>query len=152
MWGHEPTLAVLWMVSVVLVAAAAIDGWTLRVPNWLTFPFAAAGLAFSTLPGGITPAESLSGLVLGLALLMPLYAIGGMGAGDVKLLAGMGAWVGPGLTLGAFLATALAGGAMAMGMMLASGQFLRHWVMMRELGREIIEVRDPVRLAEAAAA
>ncbi len=75
-----------------------------------------------------------------------------MGAGDVKLLAGVGAWVGPSLTLGAFIATALAGGAIALAMMLASGQFFRHWVMMQELGREILEVRDPVRLSEAATA
>lgn len=151
MAGNRPDVAILWLVSAVLVAAAAIDGWKLKVPNWLTYPFALGGLAYSVLPGGLTPLESAAGLALGLGLLMPLYAIGGMGAGDVKLLAGLGAWVGPATTFYAFLATALAGGAIALGMMLASGQFFRHWVTMQELGREILEVRDPVRLAEAAA-
>ena len=45
---------------------------------------------------------SLVGTIVGLALLLPLYAIGGMGAGDVKLLAGVGAWVGPQVTAYAF--------------------------------------------------
>jgi prepilin peptidase CpaA len=149
---QHPTPMALWLVSAVLVVAAIIDGWKLKVPNWLTYPFAFSGLAVSALPGGIGPWESLLGLAVGLALLLPLYAIGGMGAGDVKLLAGVGAWVGPAVTLGAFVATALAGGAIALVMMLASGEFLRHWIRMREIGREIVEVRDPVRLSEIAAA
>ena len=46
---------------------------------------------------------SLAGMGVGLISLLPLYAIGGMGAGDVKLMAGLGAWMGPWLTLGAFV-------------------------------------------------
>ncbi len=152
MTWNQPDAMVPWMVAGVMVVAAAIDGWKLKVPNWLTFPFALAGVAYAALPGGLTLTESLLGLVLGLALLLPLYAIGGMGAGDVKLLAGMGAWVGPAITFGSFLATAVVGGAIALAMMLASGKFFHHWFKMQEIGREILDVRDPVRLAEAAAA
>ena len=44
--------AVIWLVSAVLVVAAVIDGRQLRVPNWLTFPFALGGLVFTAWYGG----------------------------------------------------------------------------------------------------
>ncbi len=69
MTWNPPEAGILWMVCAVLIAAAAIDGWKLKVPNWLTFPFALMGLAFALVPGGVTPLESLSGLALGLVLL-----------------------------------------------------------------------------------
>lgn len=78
--------AAVWFVATVLVAAALIDGWMLKVPNWLTFPLVFSGLAFWTVTGGLDGAIwSLKGLGVGLAVLLALYAIGGMGAGDVKL-------------------------------------------------------------------
>ena len=101
--------AVAWLVTIVLIEAAIIDGRQLRVPNWLTFHFAAAGLAYAYWAHGWQGlAWSLQGAGLGLLTLLPLYAIGGMGAGDVKLMAGMGAWMGPAVTLGAFAASAIA--------------------------------------------
>ena len=148
----QPAAWVYWFASGVLVLAAIIDGRQLRVPNWLTYPFAAVGFLYSHAPGDLTILGSLSGLVLGLALLMPLYAIGGMGAGDVKLLAGLGAWVGPLAVFQAFLWTAVVGGLIALAMMVASGRFRKHWEMIGTLGREIARVKHPVLLAEAAAA
>ena len=62
--------------------------------------------------------------------LLPLYSIGGMGAGDVKLMAGIGAWIGPWLTLWAFLSTAMAGAVMAAAMIVYSGEMYRHLAMM----------------------
>ena len=81
---------VVWLVSFVLVEAALIDGRSLRVPNWLTYHFCLGGLLFAFLRGG-SPffLSSLAGAVVGLVSLLPLYAIGGMGAGDVKLMAGL---------------------------------------------------------------
>ena len=85
------------LVSVVLIAAAVIDGWKLKVPNWITFPMVLGGWTFSTYMFGWEGlVASLIGTAVGLALLLPAYAIGGMGAGDVKLLAGVGALVGKG--------------------------------------------------------
>src|SRR5581483_5743155 len=115
---------VVWLVSALLVEAAVIDGLKLRVPNWLTFHLVVGGWVFAVWSGGGAGLLwSLEGTALGLALLLPLYAIGGMGAGDVKLMAGVGAWVGPALTLGAFVASGVVGGLMAVAMMAYSGQF-----------------------------
>ena len=85
----------VWFVTVTLVVAAVIDGLQLKVPNWITFPMVISGWIYSTAPFGWEGLGwSLVGTVVGLALLMPAYAIGGMGAGDVKLLAMVGAFLG----------------------------------------------------------
>ena len=97
---HMPR-EVAWLVSFVLIEAAVIDGRSLRVPNWLTFHFLIGGLIFAFWKGGSALLlTSLAGAGVGLLTLLPLYAIGGMGAGDVKLMAGVGAWIGPWLTSG----------------------------------------------------
>jgi prepilin peptidase CpaA len=144
---------VAWVVSAVLVEAAVIDGLKLKVPNWLTFHMVIGGLAYATYIGGTAGLLwAFTGAVLGLALLLPLHAIGGMGAGDVKLLAGVGAWVGPSLTLGAFAASAVVGGVMALVMVAWSGELIKHWVQFQVIGHEILTVRNPEKLSEIAAA
>jgi prepilin peptidase CpaA len=146
---------VIWLVSAVLVVAAVIDGRQLRVPNWLTFPFALGGLVFTAWSGGREAllwslGWSLAGTGVGLISLLPLYAIGGMGAGDVKLMAGVGAWLGPVLTFWAFVSTALVGGLLGVAMILASGNVIHHWVMLQTIGHEILSIRNPAVLAERA--
>ena len=80
-----------WIVTFTLVVAAVIDGYKLKVPNWITFPMILSGWAIDTVSFGWEGLGwSLVGTAVGLALLLPAYAIGGMGAGDVKLLAGVG--------------------------------------------------------------
>src|SRR3954463_5543588 len=92
--------AVAWIVSIILVEAAVIDGLKLRVPNWLTFHLVIGGLIYGAwVYGAQGLLWALAGTVVGLATLLPLYSIGGMGAGDVKLMAGVGAWMGPMVTL-----------------------------------------------------
>jgi prepilin peptidase CpaA len=143
---------VAYLVSFVLVEAAVIDGRSLRVPNWLTLHFALGGWAYAYWTGGASLLGwSLAGSAVGLASLMPLYAIGGMGAGDVKLMAGVGAWIGPVFTGWAFLSTALVGGVMGFAMMAASGELARHLALTRSIGREVLTVRDPAALSELAA-
>ena len=144
---------VAWFVSAVLVEAALIDGWKLKVPNWLTFHMVIGGLAFATYTGGSAGLLwAFAGAVVGLALLLPLHMIGGMGAGDVKLMAGIGAWMGPSLTLGAFVVSVLAGGLMAIAMVVWSGQFSKHLVQFQAIGHEILTVRNPEKLSATAAA
>ena len=75
-----------------------------------------------------------------------------MGAGDVKLLAGVGAWVGPVVTFWAFATSAVVGGVMALAMVAWSGEYVQHWVQFQTIGHEILTVRNPTKLAETAAA
>lgn len=140
------------LVSVVLILAAIIDGWKLKVPNWITFPMIISGwLVSSYLFGWNGLFYSVVGTGVGLALLLPAYAIGGMGAGDVKLLAGVGAWVWGTVTFFAFCASAVIGGLIAIGMVLVSGKVRHHVFQFRVIASEIATVRNPEILACAAA-
>jgi prepilin peptidase CpaA len=145
--------AAVWFVTAVLVVAAVIDGWMLKVPNWLTVPLVLSGLVFWSVTGGLDGAVwSLKGLGVGLALLLALYAIGGMGAGDVKLYGGVGAWVGPVVAFQATLWWIMVGGLMAAIMILCSTNWRKHVVNMQMIAHEVLVIRDPVKLSEVAAA
>ena len=81
---------------VVAVVAAGWDLKTRRIPNRLTFGAAIAGLAYHVLTGGLAGlGQSAGGLAVGLAVFMIPFALRGMGGGDVKLMAALGAWIGP---------------------------------------------------------
>lgn len=82
-------------LACLLVLAAGTDLRSRRIPNWLTLALVVSGIAQSFTPLAVaTPGQSLIGLLVGFALPLMLYALGGLGAGDVKLLAGVGTWVG----------------------------------------------------------
>ncbi len=110
--GSEAAAAVI-MVAMV-AAAAYIDLRYLRIPNAFTLGGAAVGLLLSLLfrgPDGLV--SGLAGWALGAALFFAFFAIGVMGAGDVKLLAAVGALMGPLFVFNAFVFTGLAGGIIA---------------------------------------
>jgi prepilin peptidase CpaA len=94
---------------------------------------------------------SLVGTIVGLALLMPAYAIGGMGAGDVKLLAGVGAWVWGTVTFYAFAVSAIIGGVIAIGMVLFGRTWHKHQSQFWMIFNEIVTIKDPEKLATIAA-
>jgi prepilin peptidase CpaA len=142
----------MWLLSTVLVVAAVIDGWKLRVPNWITFPLVVSGWIYSAVFFGWAGlAWSLLGTVVGLGLLLPAYAIGGMGAGDVKLMAGIGAWAWSVATLYAFCISAVLGGFIAVGMVLWRRSWHHHFFQFWSIANEILEVRDPTTLSAIAA-
>jgi prepilin peptidase CpaA len=142
----------VWLVTVTLVVAAYIDGKQLKVPNWLTFPMVVSGWAFNTVVLGWEGLGfSLLGTVVGLALLLPAYAIGGMGAGDVKLMAGVGAWMGSSVTFYAFCYSAIAGGIIAVVMVLAKRGWLKHKTQFFMILNEIATVGSPTELSTIAA-
>src|SRR5438874_3391336 len=138
----------IWLVTVVLVLAAVIDGFELKVPNWVTFPFIISGWIYSTAAFGFEGLGwSLLGTVIGLALLLPAYAIGGMGAGDVKLLAGVGAWIYGTTTLYAFALSAVIGGVIAVLMVVSRRKWNTHHSQFWMICTEILTVKDPEKLA-----
>jgi prepilin peptidase CpaA len=130
----------LLAIAAAMIAAAVIDWWKFKVPNWLTFPIIVSGWLLGLLhnlgvqPGGEVGVggigASLLGTAIGFGLLLPMYAIGGMGAGDVKMTMGFGAWAGAffgfeafWVILAAFCAGAVSGGLIALGMMAVRRQF-----------------------------
>ena len=145
----------VWVVSATLVVAAVIDGLKLKVPNWLTFPMVISGWIYSSMFSPFAGWEglmySMTGTVVGLALLLPAYAIGGMGAGDVKLLAGIGAWVWGTATLYAFAASAIVGGIIAVLMVVVRRGWSKHQSQFWMICNEILSVKDPEKLAAIAA-
>jgi len=104
---------VWWSNVVVLVAASVVDLGTRRVPNWLAVPFFLAGVAVRAAAGWHGLGQSLAGVGLALLLFGPPCFLGAMGLGDLKLAAGVGAWIGPSQFLLAFIVTAMVGGIMA---------------------------------------
>ncbi|HLH17434.1 MAG TPA: A24 family peptidase [Bryobacteraceae bacterium] len=105
------------MVLLALLALAAIfDIRGRRIPNWLTLSGVLLGFLINTLIG---PPEggflfALEGFLAGFGVYMVLYILRAMGAGDVKLMAAVGALAGWQRWFGIFLITAIVGGAMAL--------------------------------------
>ncbi len=142
----------VWLVTVTLVVAATIDGVKLKVPNWITLPMIVTGWIYSGVFFGWEGLGwSLAGTAVGLGLLLPAYAIGGMGAGDVKLLAGVGAWVWSTVTLYAFCLSAVFGAVIAVAMVLYRRAWSKHKNQFFMIFHEILTVRDPNVLSEIAA-
>lgn len=107
------------LVIVLVVGAAFTDFRWHKIPNMLTF----SGMGLGILGHGIINGWdglgfSLGGFGLGLVLLLGFYALGGMAAGDVKLMAAVGAFLGPLNVFLVFLMTAILGGFYSIGMMI----------------------------------
>jgi prepilin peptidase CpaA len=97
-----------------VLAATVIDIRTRRIPNVLTALMAATGIGLAAAgANGVSLAAAALGIVVGFGLMLPGHALGATGAGDVKLMAAVGAIVGPMLVVKAFLFTAIAGGVLA---------------------------------------
>ena len=102
------------ILLLILGMAIASDLRWRTIPNWLTGPSILVGLGLHTVMNQLTGfVFSLEGAVLGLGLFVILYVCGWMGAGDVKLLAAVGSFLGPAQTVSAAIVIALVGGLMA---------------------------------------
>jgi prepilin peptidase CpaA len=108
--GMESEIIV--MVAALLAIASFSDLHFSKIPNWLTFSGAAIALSFHAWTSGVQGLLfSLAGLGAGLGLFLILYVSDGVGAGDVKLMASIGAMVGPyGALLCGLLAVMVGGG------------------------------------------
>jgi len=107
-----------------LVGTAAVtDTRARRIPNWLTLTVALSGLGQSVTPWSVTsPTDSIYGLLTGFVVTFLLYIVGGRGAGDVKLTAGIGAWLGPKPVLIVLAAAAIVSLVLAIGQSLMRGR------------------------------
>ena len=140
------------LVAIILIVAAWIDGKELRVPNWLTYSMVLAGLVYNGVTAGWGGLGwALVGMVVGLLCLLPLYSVGGMGAGDVKLMAGIGAWLGGWVTFQSFLVTCVVGGVMALWMVVRRQAFFKHYGQFLTIVEEFKRVKNPAKLSEIAA-
>ena len=110
--------------ALALVAWAAATDWrSRRIPNWLTFSLALGGLAQSLAFGALcTPGQSLTGFAVGFGLTFVLFALRAVQGGDVKLLAAVGAWVGPVGALQVFCVEAIVGAVMVLAQSAAQGR------------------------------
>jgi prepilin peptidase CpaA len=120
------------ILTTLIGLAVAHDIRSRRIPNSLVLSGMLLGLFFQVVApmgsgllmpdgGALGPLAGLFGLLTGLAVFMPMYALRTLGAGDVKLLAMVGAWLGVQGVLYAALWTLLAGGVLALGAALATG-------------------------------
>jgi prepilin peptidase CpaA len=149
--GINVTLATLILV------AAVYDVLYRRIPNWLTTGGVFAGIALNSFIYRGWPGLrlSLTGLAVGFAAYFILYSLRAMGAGDVKLMAAVGALVGVGDWFGIFLVTAIVGGIAGLAMVAMRGRLKKTlWNVgfilseMRHgrpayVGREELDVRSP---------
>ncbi len=104
-----------WPTFIVLAVATFTDLRSRRIPNWLVLPFLVIGIGVSGWLHGWTGAwHSLAGIALGGFIFGILSLMGGMGMGDVKLCAAIGAWIWPQQLIIALVLTGMVGGIMAL--------------------------------------
>jgi prepilin peptidase CpaA len=161
----------LLFICAAMIVAAVIDGWKLKVPNWLTYPLILSGWLFGALNDwGVTTSGAtggfwgaLAGTALGFAFLLPVYAIGGMGAGDVKMQMGFGAWVGAffgfgtwasegqpaqpgvlGIVWWSFAVAVLIGGVIAAIMIVVKGQYRQNLQNTRDILGDLLKSKGNI--------
>src|ERR1700721_1656213 len=142
MRGSELHSIAWWPTVLVLSVSTFTDLRSRRIPNWLVLPFLAAGIVASFVPRswhGIGIGQSLEGAGLGLLLFGVLAVMGGMGMGDVKLCAAIGAWIGPAQLVVALVVTGIAGGVMAL-CWAAAGGFLGE--LFKNTGDLVVGIKD----------
>jgi len=134
-----------FVLAIVAITAAVYDVRFRRIPNWLTLCGVLAGIglnSFLNVRGlawysGLNWRTSLLGLGLAFAVYFPLYLLRGMGAGDVKLMAAIGAIVGWTGWIGIFILSNILGGITAVVLLLSRG---RLWGTFRNVGYMLMEL------------
>ncbi len=106
-----------FLIAAVLVAStgAVCDVRSARIPNWLTYSSLAAALVLRFVASGWSGLKGgLVGVLVAGGIFLILFFVGAMGGGDLKLMASVGAWVGSGHVVTVLLASAFAGGFLAL--------------------------------------
>ena len=122
----EIDIYLIIFLSAVLIAASVNDLWFQKIPNLLTYPAMAIAVGCHVVMNGLGGLLfSAGGLALGIAVLILPYLMGGMGAGDVKLMGAVGAILGAKGVFIAFLFTAIIGGVYALIVVLIKRQHFK---------------------------
>jgi len=122
------------VVTMAALIATITDLRSFRVHNSLTLPLLVSGLIYQAAGyGELGLWGSLAGVLTGFGILMVFYLLGGMGAGDVKLMAGVGAWMGMPQTFQVFIASSILAGVYAIGLILLTGTMLEAWINLQRL-------------------
>jgi prepilin peptidase CpaA len=123
----DPFLTIF--LSSILVVAAITDIRVQKIPNLLTFPTMVLGLIYYSITTGLHGLLfSIEGLALGIALFIIPYLMGGMGAGDAKLMGAIGSIIGPKGVLLASLFTAIVGGVYALTILLLNHKYSKSFI------------------------
>jgi prepilin peptidase CpaA len=145
----------LYILIPLLITAVIWDIRKARIPNWLTFPSIILAIGYWTASNGMEGfLFSVGGVTTGLAALIFFYALGGMGAGDVKLMGAVGGLLGPKWVFVAFLLTGFAGGLYAIGLLAFKGKLIetgkRYWTIFKTflITRKLIYVPPAGKAAE----
>jgi prepilin peptidase CpaA len=122
------------VLSAFLLGAVAYDLISHRLPNFYLLLGLLAGLAIQVWVVGWSGLQiGVEGFLVGFAVLIPIYALGGMAAGDVKLMAVVGAFLDGGSALWASAYSLMAGGVLGVVYLICKGQFFgffgRYWAM-----------------------
>ena len=149
------------LLGILVAVAAVFDIRFRRIPNWLVLAGIVAGFTWNVyspafsgrfsgdLSGGWHGVgRAAAGLVLGLILYFPLYLLRARGAGDVKLLAAVGAITGPSNVVWIFLLTAVLGGLIALIMLIFAGRTRKTFFNVAWIMRDLVHLRAPYKSSE----
>jgi prepilin peptidase CpaA len=114
---------ITFVIALIVGCVACVtDIRSTRIPNVLTFGAAGAGLLFQTFaPGGAGFASALAGWLVGAAIFFIPFALRGIGAGDIKLMAALGTWIGPAAIFWTGLYAGAVGAVLALAVALSRG-------------------------------
>ncbi len=137
------------LLGILVAIAAVFDMRYRRIPNWLVLTGLIVGLGWNLYSSGFSGlGRAAAGLGLGFFLYFPLYLIRARGAGDVKLLAAVGAITGPGNCLWIFLTTAILGGIIAVLFSMIRGRLSRTLFNVGWIIRDLLHFQAPYKSSE----
>jgi prepilin peptidase CpaA len=133
-------------LAIVVLFAAFCDLTTRRIPNWLTVSGILVGFAIHAWSSGWSGAcASAAGMGLALLIYVPLFAIRALGAGDVKLMAAVGAIAGPLPWLYIFVVTCLVGGLLALAVVISKRRLTQTLLNTLQIAQALLKGRNPAR-------
>lgn len=141
---NELSLELRLVLVIAVLIAGVFDIRFRKIPNWLCATGVLAGLTLNTVRHGLAGLGfALAGMALGFGVYFLLYLIRAMGAGDAKLMAAVGALVGPWNWFLVFLVTSILGGVFAIILMLLTGRVRKTLYNVAYLFKELLSFRAP---------